>query len=290
MVRNIWFVIGLVMAVIIFLSVVNFYIAIKPPKMGIKRDPSVLNLKYENISFKTSDGLTLRGWFIPSNYSKAVVIVGHGYPFRKDDVLVFGSFLHKYYNLLFFDFRYFGDSEGTYTTVGWKEQKDLQAAIDYLKSRKDIDSGKIGAIGFSLSAATMLMTKSDIKAIVADSPYASLDRMIAQSYRIFPGFTKLPFVWINKLLAKIIFGLDATEVSPEKTIKDLKVPVLLIHGDKDSQIPVENSKLLYEASDKNITELWIVPGADHGASHAMYPEKYEKKVLDFFEKNLLKKE
>ena len=279
-------IIGVIIVSIIALSVFNFILSIHPPKLGEKRTPEVFNLKYEDVSFKTSDGLTLRGWFIPSNHSKAVIIVGHGYPFSKSDVLSFAPFLHKRYNLLFFDFRYFGDSDGRYTTVGWKEQKDLLAAVSYLKTRKDIDPNKIGSLGFSLSASTMLMTKSDIKAIVADSPYANLDNMIEQSYRIFPGFTKLPFTFITKILAKIVLGLDTKEVSSENSIKNLGVPVLLIHGEKDSQIPVENSKTLYEASNKSLTELWLVKGADHGYSHALNTEEYEKKVLDFFDKHL----
>ena len=279
-------IIGVIIVSIIVISIFNFILSIHPPKLGEKRTPEIFNLKYEDVSFKTSDGLTLRGWFIPSNYSKAVIIVGHGYPFSKSDVLSFAPFLHKHYNLLFFDFRYFGDSDGSYTTVGWKEQKALLAAVSYLKTRKDIDPNKIGSIGFSLSASTMLVTKSDIKAIVADSPYASLDKMIEQSYRIFPGFTKLPFTFTTKILAKIVLNLDTKKVSPEKSIKNLGIPVLLIHGEKDSQIPVENSKIIYEASNKSLTKLWLVKGADHGYSHALNPKEYEKKVLDFFDKHL----
>jgi len=280
-------IIGIIIGIIIIFSVLTFIISVHPPRLDGKRTPADLGLDYEDVSFKTSDGLTLKGWFIPSNYSKATIIVGHGYPFSKSNILGLGVFLHKHYNLLLFDFRYFGESQGRYTTAGWKEQKDVLAAIDYLKSRKDINKSKIGAIGFSLSASTFIMTKtSDIKAIVADSPYASLDGIIEQSYFIFPGPLKLPFVWITKLLAKITFGLNTKDISPEKDIKNIGIPILLIHGDRDSQIPVENSKVLYEASDKNLTELWLIEGADHGYSYASNPSEYEKRVLEFFDKHL----
>jgi len=282
-------VVGIVIGIIIVFSVFTFILSIKPPKLGKYRAPDAFNLEYEPVSFKTSDGLTLKGWFIPSadNKSKAVVIIGHGYPFSKSDVLGFAPFLNKNYNLLLFDFRYFGESQGRYTTVGWKEQKDVLAAIDYLKTRKDINTRKIGAIGFSLSASTFILTETnDIKAIVADSPYASLDKMVKRSYRIFPGPLKLPFVWVTKLLGRIVLGLDTKEVSPEKSIKDIGTPILLIHGEKDSQIPVENSKILYEASNKTLTDLWIVKGADHGYSYAENKAEYERRVLDFFDEHL----
>ena len=167
-----------------------------------------------------------------------------------------------------------------------KEQKDVKAAVNYLKSRGDVDSEKIGALGFSLSASTFLITDTDIKAIVAESPYANLDAMISQSYKIFPGFTKIPFVWITRSLAKIVFGMNTEDISPENSIQNLNVPVLLIHGEKDSQIPVENSKKIYELSNKNITELWLVENADHGQVHYLNSEEYEKKILKFFQKHL----
>ena len=282
--------IGIIIAIIIGFSLFTFILSIKPPKLGNYRTPIGFGLAYENVSFKNSDGLTLKGFFIPAkNKSNATIIVGHGYPFSKSDVLIFAPFLAKKYNLLFFDFRYFGESQGKYTTVGWKEQEDVLAALDYLKTRKDIDKSKIGAIGLSLSASTFIMATektSDIKAIVADSPYSSLDKMIERTYFIFPSITKLPFVWLTKLYAKIFFNIDTKEISPKKSIKEIKIPVLLIHGEKDSQIPVENSKTLYEASNKNLTELWIIKDADHGYSYAINKKEYEKRVLDFFEKNL----
>jgi uncharacterized protein len=282
-------IVGIVVGIIFVFSVLTFFLSIHPPKYNEKRTPADLGINYENVEFKTSDGLTLKGWFIPSKNkdSKAVVIVGHGYPFSKSNVLGFAPFLHGEYNLFFIDFRYFGESEGKYTTVGWKEQEDMKAAIKYLKTRNGIDKDKIGAMGFSLSASTMLLTKSsDIKAIIADSPYASLDRMTKESYRIFPGFTKMPFAWMTKLLAKIFLGLNVSDVSPEKSIKNLDTPVLLIHGDRDSQISVENSKLIYDSSNKDITELWIVKGADHGQSYALSGNEYEQRILGFFDEHL----
>jgi len=71
--KTVWIII--VLFVIILFSLLNFLMSIHPIKLGHKRVPSELNLEYENVSFKTSDNLILRGWFIPSNYSDAVIIV-----------------------------------------------------------------------------------------------------------------------------------------------------------------------------------------------------------------------
>ncbi len=270
---------------IIVLSLANFFLSIFPPKFKTKITPFNYNLQYENVTFTTSDGLKLKGWFIPNKKSDAVIIVGHGYPFDKANILQATYFLADGYNLLLFDFRYFGESEGRYSTGGAKESKDILAAIEFLKKEKDFT--EIGAIGFSMGGAAILMSESkDLKAVVIDSTYANADLLFERLYVMFPGILKLPFVWLTKFYALLFLRIDSNEISPVNSIQQMKAHILLIHGEKDSQIPVENAKLLYENSNKEITEIWIVPGADHGMAFALYEDEYKKGVLEFFDKNL----
>ena len=157
----------------------------------------------------------------------------------------------------------------------------MLAAIDYLKSR---GIERIGALGFSLGGAVIIMADSpDIKAIVSDSSYATLDLMIHSLFRHY-RFLRYPFVFTVKLLSRMVLKFDISSVSPVATIKEVETPILLIHGERDSQIPVKNAYLLHEAAPRS--ELWIVPGADHGEAQALEPMEYEKKVLEFFKKNL----
>ena len=273
---------AIVIIFIIAISLYGFFSSIKPPKIRIDQKPEDFDLKYENITFKSVDGLKLGGWFFPHNKSKDAVIVMHGYPANKADLLSVAYFLNKKYNVFLFDFRSFGQSQGSYTTVGFKEVKDLEGAVKFLKEEKNIKS--IGAFGFSLGGAVAIMSKNkDIKAIVADSTYASLDRMVKALYKNF-FFLKGPFVFLTNIYARIIFGIYPKNVSPLNDIKEINAPILLIHAQKDSQIPVENSILL----DKNAknSELWIIENADHGETHALKKEEYEKRILEFFEKNL----
>lgn len=274
-----------IIVVILLISLLNFYMAVHPTRFKTGIAPNEVNLKYENITFRTSDNILIKGWFIHSKKkTDKTIIVCHGYPFDKNNILQGVYFLGEKFNLLLFDFRYFGESQGRYTTLGYKEKKDFLAAVNFLK-QKNIT--KIGALGFSLGAATILMTNSkDVKAIVADSSYATIDKMIERTYFIFPSFTKMPFVFLTKLYAKIFLDLNSKDIAPVDDITKIKVPILLIHGEKDSQISVENSKILYEASNKDKTELWIVPKSDHGYAHYLYPEEYEQKLFEFFEKNL----
>ncbi len=256
--------------------------SIKPGKWPIEFTPESFKLKYEDVTFESSDGLKLKGWFLPGNKSNDTIIVMHGYPTNKADVLPFSMFLLKKFNVFLFDFRSFGESEGSYTTAGFKEVKDLDAAVEYLKNRKDVEN--IGALGFSLGGSVAIMSKNnDVKAIVADSAYSNLNNMIESMYRGF-SFLKYPFVQLTRIYGKIFFGVDPKDVSAETAIKNIDKPVLIIHGNKDSQIPVNEAIILHNANKK--TELWIVENADHGEIYALNKEEYEKRVFEFFEKNL----
>lgn len=276
----------LLIAIILIFSLLTFYMAVHPAKFKTGTTPDKLGLKYENISFKTSDNLLIKGWFIPAKKKQnKTIIVTHGYPFDKNNILSGTYFLTEKFNILLFDFRSFGESEGSYTTFGYNEKRDFLAAVDWLKKNKK--NTKIGAMGFSLGAAVILMANSDdVKAIVADSSYANIDKMIERTYFFFPSITKKPFVWLTKLYTLIFLKINTKDISPLNEISKIKVPIFLIHGDKDSQIHVENSKMLYEASNKNKTNIWIAANADHGYTHNLYKKEYEKRIFDFFEKNL----
>jgi len=280
--KNLIIIFLVIIAFIILFSFLTFLMSIKPGKWPIEFTPESFNLKYEDVDFETSDGLKLKGWFIPSNKSNNTIIVMHGYPTNKADVLPFSMFLLKKFNVFLFDFRSFGESQGSYTTAGFKEVNDLDAAVKYLKSRKDVKN--IGALGFSLGGSVAIMNENkDIKAIVADSAYSNLNNMIEVMYKNF-YFLKYPFVQLTRIYSKIFFNVDTKDVSPETSIKNINKPVLIIHGKKDSQIPVNEAIILHNANKDTI--LWIVENADHGATYALNKEEYEKRVLDFFEKNL----
>jgi len=270
-----------VIGFIVILSVLQFYVNIHPPKFISARTPEEFGIDYENISFVTSDKLTIRGWLLRSAKANGTVIVGHGYPFDKGNILSITTFLYPDYNLLFYDHRYFGESDGKISTVGLNEVKDVKAAVSFVT--KTFPKQPISLYGFSLSASAMLMAQPDVKSIVADSPFADLDMMIQRTFSTF-GPVKYPFVAFTRILGKTFFGVWPKDISPQNSVKNSTIPTFIIHGDKDSQIPVENSKIIQEQN-KDI-ELWIVAGVDHGQAHALKQKEYEKRVKNFLKRHM----
>jgi len=259
------------------------FVYLRPRRIVSEVTPEHFNLTpFEDVTFTTVDGIALKGWYIPSTKkTDKVMIVCHGYPADKGNVLNVSTMFHEDYNLLLFDFRGLGQSEGFFTTVGFNETKDLDAAVSFLK---DKGMKKIGALGFSMGGAIIIMAENpDIYAIVADAPYARLDIMLDDVYENFFIF-KRPFAYTTKLIAKFIFRMDISKVSPVDSVKNLRVPLFLIHSKTDMQVDIKNSELLHKACPNS--ELWILPPARHGESYFLYPEEYKNNVLSFFKKHM----
>lgn len=263
-------------------SLWGFYTSIRPPRILSSLTPKDLQLDYEKVSFKTGDGLTLKGWFIPSRKAtKKAVILLHGYPADKGDILPAISFLEKDYNLLLFDFRYLGESEGNYSTAGANEIQDLLAAIQFLKAKAIED---VGVWGFSMGGAVALMgieKAPEIKAAIAEASYASLALMAPEHFRI--PLLKYPLAYLLGLWAKIFLGIDIRDVSPEKAVRDTTIPLLLIHSVADDVIPFSHAQLLQRALERNPrAEFWFRTRLSHGD----LGHEYQKRIGDFFHRHL----
>ena len=114
-----------------------------------------LGTAYEEVSFRTSDGLTLRGWYVPSRNGAAVISA----PGRADSQKPARILAHHGYGVLLFDRRGEGKSDGDPNIFGWVGDRDLHAAAAYLRRRADVDSERIGACD-SIHATSDPMTRS----------------------------------------------------------------------------------------------------------------------------------
>jgi len=281
--RNLAVILILIILFFLLTSLWGFYISVKPKKFVSNLTPNELGLEYEEVSFTTKDNITLKGWFIPNEggVEAKTIILLHGYPADKGNILPARVFLQQKYNLFLFDFRYLGQSGGKYSTAGAKEVDDLLAAIDYLKSR---GINEIGLCGFSLGGAVALMTAPkvpEVKAIVAESSYARLDLLTQQIYAL--PVLKYPLGFLTGFWSKIFFSIDIKDVSPAEAVKKLTIPILIIHSENDQVIPFSHALLLQEALKNNPkAEFRFQQELIHGE-----PERDQQKaILDFFEMNL----
>ena len=278
-------VIVVTIVVIVMTIGIGLYQTLYPDKIVGTLRPEHFGMTYEQVSFKTVDDVKIAGWYIPKKggESDTTIIVLHGYPTDKSDLVARSAFLHEYYNLLLIDFRYFGESEGKYTTVGIREIEDLLAAVQYLKHDREME--KVGVYGFSMGGSVALMSLSktgDIDAVISEAAYADLHLMAEELFRSFGPFKGM-FANLMTFVAELVIGTDLAAVSPVNFVKETDVPILLIHSKKDKVIPFINAELLQEAlKDNPKAEFSFGDELFHGQASV----EFAQKTLDFFVKHL----
>lgn len=282
--RMLWRILIDATIIVVAVTIIMGYRALNPAKMPILLVPSDFGLPYEKIEFLTEDGKKLSGWFIQSQKSKDVIICLHGYPANKSDILPFVEFLYPDFSLLLFDFRAHGESSGKITYFGLKEHLDVKAAINWLRMNKKTRDAKIGIWGYSLGGAVGIIAadgNNEIKTLVTDSAFANFPEMVTYYYKNF-GPLKHVFASLSRFLGKWVFHSDFSFNSPENRIRGIKCPVLIIHSQEDNFVPFQHAQRLYEKAPEPKELL-----ATHGSHTQMSgTAEYQKKVLDFFKKNL----
>jgi pimeloyl-ACP methyl ester carboxylesterase len=283
---------GVILAVILaFVGVSAWlgYSMTRNERVPVEGDPGELDLAYEDVSFPSAaDDLTLRGWFLPVEDSDRVIVMVHGAGANRADASngmldIAAGLVQNGFNVLTFDLRGCGESEGDMVSGGYFEKRDLEGAVAYLKER---GFDRIGVLGFSLGAVTSLLAAPedpDIDAIVSDSSFADLNDIMKPEFHArtkAPGFFLTPIL----LLIKVMYGVDFPAIRPIGKVADIAPrPVFFIHGEADETIPVAHAQRLYEAADNPADELWTVPGAGHTQAYNTGPEEYLERVTAFFD-------
>jgi len=202
----------------------------------------------DEVAFNTDDGITLHGWFVRSRVSPAkftLAVFNGNAGNRAYRAALARAFREHGLAVLLFDYRGFGGNAGSPTEPGLAA--DARAVRAYLASRVEVDPARIAYFGESLGAAVAvgLAIESPPAALVLRSPFTSLTAV---------GQVHYPFLPVRWLLRDRWASLDR--------IATVTSPLLVIAGDRDSIVPPEQSRQLYNAATGPKT-LVIVHGADH---------------------------
>lgn len=230
------------------------------PHRMLVNTPETFGLDYQPVELEAADGTALFAWFLPAHREPvATVLFLHG---NAENISTHVSSVawmpDAGFNVLALDYRGYGRSGGAPTLSGM--QLDIDAAMRALLQRPDVDPKRIVILGQSLGGAlaihyaARMPHRANVRAIVVDSAFSDYREISREK------LASSPLTWALQWLPWLTVD---NEYSPQASVKALSpIPLLLIHGERDSIVPVNHSQRLYEVAAEP-KELWILPGAGH---------------------------
>ncbi len=248
-----------------------------------------LKLDAREVWFRSLDGTRLHGLWLPGRRDYPTVVLCHGYFKSLAEPLDVGVALKEAgYNAFLFDFRACGRSGGRFTTIGYKEAWDVEAAVRFVGER--FGHGPVGVLGISMGAAAAIIAAAqagEIAALVADSAFGHLEGVMGKKIpELVPARWAVPFGWVVVRIGEALAGARLRGVRPLDYVGRISPrPLLLICGEEDSYIPHEQFRELFEAAGEP-KEMWIAPGSNHAVARWDHQEEYMRRVLKFFDRHL----
>jgi fermentation-respiration switch protein FrsA (DUF1100 family) len=249
--------------------------------------PARLGAPHEDVAFRTSDGLTLKGWYVPSRNGAAVI----AFPGRKGPQRQARMLVRHGYGVLLFDRRGEGKSDGDPNAFGWAMDRDLIAAASFLQHRRDVEPNRIGGIGLSVGGEMLLQAAAEstaFKAVVSEGAGArSLRENLEKPLKVDT---------LSELGVSFVLTAGTALFSnhwPPPNLKSLvgriaPRSVFLIYalhgtGGEEKQL---NPKYYDAAGEPK--QIWEIPEASHTGGIDARPQEYERRVIAFFDRALLR--
>jgi dienelactone hydrolase len=242
-----------------------------------------LGAPYEDVEFTTSDGLRLKGWYIESKNGAAVIAFPGRAASQKRAKMMAG---HGY-GVLLFDRRGEGESDGDPNLFGWQGERDIHAAVKFLQSRPDVDPDRIGGIGLSVGGEMMMEAAAEsgaLKAIMSEGGSGRSVRDIwANPDRKWPEL-------LGNGVATAATALF-TDNLPPRSLRSLAPKIqgasFFVYGEQGQPVEKPANDAFY-AEARGPKEIWEVPGSGHMKGIEAQPQEYDRRVVAFFDRALLK--
>jgi pimeloyl-ACP methyl ester carboxylesterase len=274
----------------VVLCIAGAILVMSIPRRAVSGSPASLNMPFIDVSFPSRDtSTTLRGWFLPGDADKVILIVHGGFEPRLDanvDTLnLTHDLVEKGFSVLLFDLRGRGKSAGTGLSL-LTSGADIGGAIDYLKST-GYTANNIDIIGYCSGAASTAIFAADdnLGAVVLDGCFATVRNMVttqATAKRI-PKWL-LDFFYPGLLVSvRLLYGY--TPVNPVDKIPDVSCPILFIHEQNDDLVSLQETNQLIQAAKNPANENWEINGALHSQGYKSFPVQYIEKIDNFLHSN-----
>ena len=254
------------------------------------KTPGEYGIPFESVRYPTKNSRKLYGWWIPAQTEKSktapTLILVHGWNRNVGRMMPYIKELHPAgYNLLVFDSRNHGSSDPDEFSSMPKFAEDIIASIDFLEKKPDLNLNNLGVIGLSMGgAATIYAASKDdrIRKMITVGAFAhpaSIMKREIQKKHI-PYF---PFIWLFFNYVQYKIGTSFEAIAPINNIGKVKGNILLVHGELDDVVPLEEAKSMEQIGNSTLVKLWAISGKGHSNCHE-HPE-YWKRVKTFLKES-----
>ena len=250
--------------------------------------PRSFELPYEDVSFNASDGVALKGWWVPAPEARGTVVLVHGLNRSRIEMVKKVPFLHKQgWNALLFDLRHHGESGGNASSFGFFEKQDVHAATAFARSRAQVP---VVLWGVSLGGASVTLAAAEdpgVAGLICDSSYRSLRDTVSHHLKLFRGYRWwLRIVPSWPVSNEIVYwigrraGFDPDAVDVRSAAAHLAPrPCLFVCNSLDRRMPSEIAFELKAAAGPQAHVL-VVPGKSHGGAYRDGTAAYETAVTE----------
>ncbi len=263
----------------------------------------------EDVHFETPGGLTLRGCYLTGRIPrKGVILFGLEFGSNRWACIQYCSgLLDRGYDVFTYEPRNQGDSDkdAEYQPLQWvtdRDVADMQAAVTYLKRRKDAPAAGVGVFGVSKGGSVGLAVAAAepwVRCVATDGAYGTYTTMIPYLRRWASIYIKRTPQAIRNRIPNFFYGRigmaavresarrrGVAFVSVERALRALRKPLLMIHGSADTYIKAEMAMVLCRRAGAAVKSLWLVPGAKHNQALVVANEEYVRKLSAFFDSHL----
>jgi len=214
----------------------------------------------------------------------------HGLRSNRTALLEEAKMLHDHgYGVLLTTVRAHDESEGELISFGYHEMKDWEAWYQGLLKQEDVNPAKIAVLGNSMGATQAIQyaaLNDDIAAVVAHSPFSSIDDTVAVTVTALTGLPAFPFAPMVLFWAEQELGFDSAEINAKLWIDDISPrPVFIMQGGQDPVVSTNGGELLLAAAG-DPKELWFEEDLAHVDFDTELPEEFEARVVGFFDQYL----
>jgi len=274
---------GILILVTIICAISVGWLLAHPVQTAIGNPPADLNA--ERVTFASDSGATVHGWWCPIQNANGAVLLLPGIRANRLSMVERARFLHRAaYSVLLIDFQATGETTGDHITFGWKESRDVIAAIDFIRLADA--TGPVAILGSSLGGVAALLATPPLKidALVLEEVYPTIEiatRNRMENYLGVFGRTLTPLL-LNQLQWRL--GVSASQLRPVDRIANVECPMFIISGENDRNTRPADTRMLVERA-RNPKKVWFVPNAGHVDLHLAARQEYETRVLAFLAKS-----